>query len=152
MSRAVAEDLHAEPRWDRVVSLDAAHEAVVRALATGSSPAGLPAAQLFAHGTMKLYLYEPRGRDDQPVHAQDEVYVVLGGTGVFAFGEVETNFARVPFAPGDAIFVPAGTLHRFEDFSDDLTIWVVMYGPEGGETETSSARRPVPDLDPSGPE
>jgi hypothetical protein len=29
--------------------------------------------------------------------------------------------------------VPAGVVHRFEDFSDDLAVWVVFYGPEGGE-------------------
>jgi hypothetical protein len=23
--------------------------------------------------------------------------------------------------------------HRFEDFSGDLTVWVLFYGPEGGE-------------------
>jgi hypothetical protein len=31
------------------------------------------------------------------------------------------------------LFVPAGVVHRFEDFSDDLAIWVMFYGPEGGE-------------------
>jgi hypothetical protein len=31
------------------------------------------------------------------------------------------------------LFVPAGAEHRFEDFTDDLTVWVVFYGPEGGE-------------------
>jgi hypothetical protein len=24
-------------------------------------------------------------------------------------------------------------VHRFLDFSDDLTVWVVFYGPPGGE-------------------
>jgi hypothetical protein len=23
--------------------------------------------------------------------------------------------------------------HRFEEFSDDLVVWVIFYGPEGGE-------------------
>ena len=27
----------------------------------------------------------------------------------------------------------AGITHRFEDFSDDLVVWVLFYGPEGGE-------------------
>jgi len=26
--------------------------------------------------------------------------------------------------------------HRFENFSDDLAVWVFFYGPEGGEAET----------------
>ena len=40
---------------------------------------------------------------------------------------------RDPFAAGDLLFVAAGTEHRFEEFSDDLAVWVVFYGPPGGE-------------------
>jgi hypothetical protein len=29
--------------------------------------------------------------------------------------------------------VAAGTEHRFEDFTEDLAVWVVFYGPDGGE-------------------
>lgn len=126
--------LQEDCRGDGIVSLEAAHDAVIRALATGTSPAGLPAAQVFEHASLRLYLYLPRGQDHQPVHGQDEIYVVLCGTGTFARGACEATLVRAPFGPGDAIFVPAGMLHRFEGFSDDLTIWVVMYGPEGGET------------------
>jgi len=39
----------------------------------------------------------------------------------------------VTFGPGDALFVPAHTSHRFEDFSPDFATWVVFYGPDGGE-------------------
>jgi hypothetical protein len=31
------------------------------------------------------------------------------------------------------LFVPAGVEHRFEDFSDDFAVWVVFWGPDGGE-------------------
>lgn len=31
------------------------------------------------------------------------------------------------------IFVAAGQVHRFEDFSEDLAVWVFFYGPQGGE-------------------
>jgi hypothetical protein len=31
------------------------------------------------------------------------------------------------------LFVPASVEHRFEDFTDDLVVWVVFYGQEGGE-------------------
>ena len=40
---------------------------------------------------------------------------------------------RQRFGPADALFVPAGMTHRFEDFTDDLAIWVMFYGPVGGE-------------------
>jgi len=53
---------------------------------------------------------------------------VAEGRGTFA---CEGN--RGPFGPGDLLFAPAGAEHRFEDFTDDLTVWVVFYGPQGGE-------------------
>ena len=31
------------------------------------------------------------------------------------------------------MFVGAGTEHHFEDFTDDLAVWVIFYGPQGGE-------------------
>ncbi|MDJ0949474.1 MAG: cupin domain-containing protein [Alphaproteobacteria bacterium] len=115
-------------------TLSQARDAVTQALEAGTAPMGLPAAQPFAHGTMKLYFYRPRGEDKQPPHEQDEVYVVVRGTGAFAVGPSEEALKRIPFGPGDAIFAPAGAVHRFEDFSDDFETWVIMYGPEGGET------------------
>jgi mannose-6-phosphate isomerase-like protein (cupin superfamily) len=85
-------------------------------------------AQVFSHGTLRLGLYAPRGSDPQQPHDQDEVYIILRGNGWFVNGE-----SRHEFGPGDALFVPAGVTHRFEDFSDDLSIWVIFYGPDGGE-------------------
>ena len=29
----------------------------------------------------------------------------------------------------------AGGEHRFEEFSDDLVVWVIFYGPDGGDRE-----------------
>ena len=48
-------------------------------------------------------------------------------------GQFRNGGGRHPFGPGDLLFVPAGVVHRFEDFSDDLAVWVFFYGPEGGE-------------------
>ena len=116
-----------------VTPLARARDAVSRALEAGTAPLGLPAALLRERGSLKLYFYEPRGTDEQPPHDQDEIYVVMSGSGVFAIGDSEETLERVPFGPGDAIFTPAGAVHRFEDFTDDFGVWVVMYGPEGGE-------------------
>jgi mannose-6-phosphate isomerase-like protein (cupin superfamily) len=33
----------------------------------------------------------------------------------------------------DVLFVPAGVEHRFENFTDDFTTWVIFYGQKGGE-------------------
>ena len=39
------------------------------------------------------------------------------------------------FGPGDAIFAPAGWVHRFEDLSPDFATWVVFWRPKGGEAD-----------------
>jgi mannose-6-phosphate isomerase-like protein (cupin superfamily) len=84
---------------------------------------------LLEHGTLELGFYKPDGIDPQEPHEQDEVYMVLSGTGYFVKGE-----ERQAFEPGEALFVPAGMVHRFEDFSEDFAAWVVFYGPPGGES------------------
>jgi mannose-6-phosphate isomerase-like protein (cupin superfamily) len=91
-------------------------------------PAGNLAAPLLAHGSMLVEYYAPRGADTQSPHTRDELYIVAAGTGWFLNGE-----RRHRFAPGDVIFVPAGAVHRFEQFTDDFATWVIFYGPEGGE-------------------
>jgi len=81
------------------------------------------------HGTMKVELYRPGGRDPQVPHLQDEIYIVIAGRGSFVkAGE------RRPFAEGDVILVEAGVEHRFEDFGPDFETWVVFWGPDGGES------------------
>lgn len=91
-------------------------------------PGGKPFAELIARGTLRVGLYAPRGEDPQRPHDQDEVYVVMSGHGTFRNGPSSHRFQ-----PGDVLFVPAGVPHVFEDFSDDLYVWVVFYGPTGGE-------------------
>jgi mannose-6-phosphate isomerase-like protein (cupin superfamily) len=96
--------------------------------------AGLPTAEgkrfkvAFERGTVSVELYAPRGTDPQQPHSRDELYVVASGRGTFVHGD-----ARVEFGPGDVLFVPAHVPHRFEGFGDDFYVWVVFYGPEGGE-------------------
>jgi mannose-6-phosphate isomerase-like protein (cupin superfamily) len=84
--------------------------------------------RLLERGTLLLEYYRPDRVDRQAPHAQDEVYVVVSGSGTFLNGP-----ARHAFGPGDMLFVPAGTEHRFVDFTEDFATWVVFYGPEGGE-------------------
>ena len=83
---------------------------------------------VFEHGTLALELYAPRGHDPQKPHTRDELYVVVAGRGTFV-----CDSERKAFETGDALFAPAGAVHRFEDFSDDLAVWVMFYGAEGGE-------------------
>ena len=85
-------------------------------------------AEMLTHGSMRLGLYAPRGFDPQKPHEQDELYLVVHGTGTFVHGG-----ERTPFGPGDAPFAAAGVERRSEDFSDDFATWVVFWGPPGGE-------------------
>jgi mannose-6-phosphate isomerase-like protein (cupin superfamily) len=89
---------------------------------------GMRSTPAFEHGSLLIKLYAPRGVDPQTPHTRDEIYVVVSGRGTFINGE-----RRHQFGPGDLLFVPAGVEHRFENFTDDLGLWVMFYGPEGGE-------------------
>jgi mannose-6-phosphate isomerase-like protein (cupin superfamily) len=89
---------------------------------------GRQSSLVMEHGSMELRYYAPRAADRQTPHDRDELYVVASGRGTFVVGG-----QRVPFGPGDALFVAAAVEHRFEDFSDDFATWVVFYGPAGGE-------------------
>jgi mannose-6-phosphate isomerase-like protein (cupin superfamily) len=84
----------------------------------------IPFAPVFEHGDALVGLYTPREKDLQQPHDQDEVYVVVQGTGHFRNGS-----HRHAFAAGDVMYVSAFEEHRFEDFSDDLQVWVVFFGP-----------------------
>ena len=97
-----------------------------------NSPGRL-SALLLKHGSMELRWYAPKGEDSQTPHGQDEIYIVASGAGVFLrAGE------RFRFGPGDAMYVDAGVEHRFVEFSDDFAVWVVFYGPAGGEGRAPS--------------
>lgn len=87
-----------------------------------------PFIEIWERGELQIELYEPRGIDTQTPHTRDEVYIVVKGSGNFmCAGETR------PFDEGDVLFAPAGAEHRFIDFSGNLSVWVIFYGPEGGE-------------------
>jgi len=79
-------------------------------------------------GTLNIKLSLPINPNQQNPHIQDELYIIVRGKGVLYH-----DGKRDAFGPGDLIFIAAGTEHHFENFSDDLAVWVVFYGPEGGE-------------------
>lgn len=41
----------------------------------------------------------------------------------------------IVFNPTCVLFAAADLGHRFENFSNDLAVWVLSYGPEGGERD-----------------
>ena len=91
-------------------------------------------ASVAEHGSLRLLCSLPVAPNDQTPHEQDELYVVVQGTGVLFHGG-----RREAFSTGDAMFVAAGEEHHFEDFTDDLAVWVAFYGPRGGERSAASA-------------
>ena len=86
-------------------------------------------AKVFEHGSLVVEIFAPRGVDTQQPHTRDEVYIVMRGGGEFLNGAT-----RHEIASGDFLFVPAGVEHRFENFTEDLLLWVIFYGPDGGES------------------
>jgi len=105
-----------------------AHVSLADALAKGPPPPGNLAVPVFSHGSLAVELYIPVGHDAQKPHTRDEVYFVTRGKGFFFDGE-----RRLAVEAGSFVFVAAGHMHRFEDFSSDFAVWVAFYGPEGGE-------------------
>ncbi len=83
---------------------------------------------LLDRGATEVGFYVPRGEDLQQPHDRDEVYVVVSGSGRFFLDGEERDFEA-----GEAIFVPAGAEHRFKDFSDDFSAWVVFFAAAQGE-------------------
>jgi len=91
-------------------------------------PAGEHAVTVCQRGTLDIALSLPRRPIRQSPHAQDEVYVIVRGSGVLLH-----DGKRDAFEAGDLLFVAAGIEHQFEDFSQDLAVWRIFYGPDGGE-------------------
>ncbi|HEY7785558.1 MAG TPA: cupin domain-containing protein [Pyrinomonadaceae bacterium] len=87
---------------------------------------------IFSHCSLLVEIYAPRGTDPQGPHTRDEIYFVATGSGEFVCGDT-----RQTFGPTDLLFAAAGVVHRFENFTDDLAVWVIFYGPEGGEQAES---------------
>ena len=83
---------------------------------------------------MSLGFYAPVIADPQRPHKRDEIYIVHSGTGTLV-----RDGARISLDAGDAVFVPAGMVHCFEDFSADFATWVIFWGPSGGEASGVSS-------------
>lgn len=96
--------------------------------ATEKWPLGVWDTEVMAHGTMIVEIFAPKETDYQTPHEQDELYIIISGSGEFV-----NDGVTYTFAPGDVLFVPAGVEHRFTRFTPDFATWVVFWGPKGGE-------------------
>lgn len=90
--------------------------------------AGERSVRVWQRGTLDVAFSLPVTPSGQSPHTQDEIYVIIRGRGVlFHDGK------RDSFEAGDILFVAAGTEHHFEDFTADIALWRIFYGPWGGD-------------------
>jgi mannose-6-phosphate isomerase-like protein (cupin superfamily) len=68
-----------------------------------------------------LYVLPVGATDRQTPHAEDEVYVVLGGLGVFTVEGSDRTVQK-----GSVLYVKAGVDHRFHSITQDLTVLVLF--------------------------
>ena len=90
---------------------------------------------LFTHGSLVVEVYQPVIADHQKPHDRGECYVIIEGHGNFEMGA-----EIVSFGPGDFLFLPVGLPHRFTDFGDTMSTWVMFCGPDGGEPAHSTEK------------
>ena len=95
-------------------------------------PGGEHAVRLLQRGSLDIALSIPVSPTPQTPHAQDELYVIIGGRGVLLH-----NGNRDPVEAGDLVFVAAGADHQLEGLGQGFAVWRVFFGPVGGESPTS---------------
>ncbi|MEZ5344538.1 MAG: cupin domain-containing protein [Pyrinomonadaceae bacterium] len=78
--------------------------------------------EAFRKRGVSLIFFAPRGKDYQTSHEEDEFYFLVKGSGELKIGE-----KRISCTAGDALYVPAGVSHRFENFTDDFAAWAVFF-------------------------
>ncbi len=73
-----------------------------------------------------VYVLAAPEPDRQQPHEDDEVYVVLDGTGV-----LQVEGTDVPVREGDAVFVEAGADHRFTAYEHLAVLVIFERRPRG---------------------
>jgi mannose-6-phosphate isomerase-like protein (cupin superfamily) len=73
-----------------------------------------------------VYVLVAPEADRQQPHDYDEVYVVLEGSGV-----LDVEGKRTPLREGEALYVPAGSDHRFTAY-EQLALLLIFNGPHSG--------------------
>jgi mannose-6-phosphate isomerase-like protein (cupin superfamily) len=97
----------------------------------GSTGAGYVEHLVVRDLSVGTYSLRAGAADPQKPHAEDEVYVIISGSGQFTSGG-----RTVDVKPGTVLYVPAHEPHRFQDNAEDLTV-LVFFGPAEGSLATS---------------
>jgi mannose-6-phosphate isomerase-like protein (cupin superfamily) len=91
-------------------------------------PTGERSVRVWQRGSLDIAFALPVPPKDQAPHAQNEIYIIIRGRGVLIH-----DGKRESFDSGDILFVAAGIEHQFADATEDLALWRVFYGPQGGD-------------------
>jgi len=76
---------------------------------------------------MGIVTFEPNGGQvPWHNHEQEEVYLILEGSGQFAIGDEVQQISA-----GEVVFVPPGTFHQLTNLGDVPLKMVYIYGPAG---------------------
>lgn len=87
-----------------------------------------------------VYVLVAPEADRQQPHEDDEVYIVLEGS-----GRLEVEGEQTDLSEGDAVFVPAGADHRFTGY-EHLSVLVIFdrRRPRAAGSTAASRVRPFP--------
>ena len=105
---------------------------LTEALNLGPPPPGNLAVPVFAHGTMEAELYTPQGHDppDAPHSATRSMSSRAAGAGS------STATAATPSPPAPSSSSPPAPSTASRTSPPTSAVWVVFYGPQGGEPAT----------------
>ncbi len=88
--------------------------------------------------SMGRYRLKAGAVDNQPVHAQDEVYYVVAG-----HGKLNVAGKSRDVSTGDAVYVKAGVPHKFEGITKDLDLLVFFSKAKGSTGGMAAGPKPV---------
>ena len=86
-------------------------------------PKGVWDIEVFRKNELSVLLFSPKQTDYQTSHDQDELYFVQNGKGVLTI-----DGKHFEFGTADILFVRSGQEHQFISFSNDLILWVILFG------------------------
>lgn len=80
-----------------------------------------------------VYFLAAGATDTQRPHTEDELYVILRGSGMLRVGDEDAAVAA-----GSAVFVPARVAHRFHSITEDLAVLVIFAPAEYSQAPARS--------------